>query len=167
MEKWNFCFKPVIDEDSILLILGTFPSVKSRENAFYYGHPQNRFWKVVVSEYFNKDVYSLSKENKIAFLKENKIALYDVYKKSCISGSLDNDLNKKTAKLSDITSVLSKYKNIKHIICAGKKAFSVFIKNYPQYKDIVICCPSTSPVNTVHFDKQVWFNAFDKIFKSE
>ena len=69
-------FAPVFDEDSRVLILGSFPSVKSREIDFYYGHKQNRFWKMICG-YFDEEIPE-TVAGKKSFLQRNKIALWDM-----------------------------------------------------------------------------------------
>ena len=83
-------FPPVYDENSEILILGSFPSVKSREAHFYYGHPQNRFWKVLSAVYDSP--VPVSTEEKTAFLLENRLALWDVIESCAICGSSDSSI---------------------------------------------------------------------------
>ena len=83
-------FEPVFDENSKILILGTFPSVKSRENHFYYGHPQNRFWKVMAA--VTDSPLPQSVEEKKAFLLQNRIAVWDVIHSCSIEGSSDSSI---------------------------------------------------------------------------
>ena len=80
-------FKPVYDENSRVLILGTMPSPKSRKNGFYYGHPQNRFWPVL-AEIFHEEL-PLTNEDRLAFLHRHHIALWDVLKSCDIEGASD------------------------------------------------------------------------------
>lgn len=90
-------FEPVYDSESRILILGSFPSVKSREMLFFYGHPQNRFWKVIAAvtgdeafaRLLEKDGAGASIEDKKAFLLRNHIALWDVIARCEITGSSD------------------------------------------------------------------------------
>lgn len=140
----NHSIKPFIDRDSKILILGSFPSVKSRESQFFYGHPQNRFWKVL-SIIFNdntpKDV-----EEKKSFLKKHKIALYDVIESCSISGSSDSSI--KDVVPVDISKLIENT-DIKVIGINGKLAYNYFLKYNKdligKYK--VISLPSTSPAN--------------------
>ena len=80
----NFCFEPIVDKNSKILILGSFPSVKSREVNFYYGNPQNRFWKVM--EEFFKITIGNDIESKKQFLKNYHIALWDIVNATQIKG---------------------------------------------------------------------------------
>ena len=93
-KRLKHTFEPVYDKNSTILILGSFPSVKSRENGFYYGHPQNRFWKVMGS-IFEQDKDTLggaSIETKVKFLKKHKIAIWDVIDECDIIGSSDSSI---------------------------------------------------------------------------
>ena len=85
---------PVYDKNSKILILGSFPSVKSREAGFFYGHPQNRFWKVTAAV-FNEEVPQTMEEKK-AFLLRNHVALWDVIRSCDIEGSSDSSIRRNT-----------------------------------------------------------------------
>ena len=120
-------FEPIYDENSKVLILGSFPSVKSRENGFYYGNPQNRFWKMlaqIFGEKFENDI-----ESKKAFLKKHKLALYDVVLQSDLLGSADLSLEKSTRNLADISSLLPPHTKVEKILCNGKTAFKLLTEN--------------------------------------
>lgn len=138
-------FVPVYDENSKILILGTFPSVKSRENQFYYGHPQNRFWKVL-AEVFEDEVPS-SIEEKINFLHQHHIALWDVIATCEITGSADATITNATP--NDIATLLKKAP-IRKICCNGTKSWELFQKYIqPGMEDKIptVKLPSTSPAN--------------------
>lgn len=136
-------FAPVFDSNSEILVLGSFPSVKSRENNFYYGHPQNRFWRVTAAV-FSRPVPNTVDEKK-GFLLENGIALWDVIKSCEITGSADSTIKSVTPNdLSEILSVGS----IKHIYANGKtaqKLYNKYIKKSTGFE--IIALPSTSPAN--------------------
>ena len=85
--KVKHILKPIYDENSKVLILGSLPSVKSREIGFYYGHPKNRFWSTLEKVF--KEKISNTKEEKITFLKKHHIALFDVVKECDITSSSD------------------------------------------------------------------------------
>lgn len=138
-------FPIYINKDSTILILGSFPSVKSREQNFYYGHPQNRFFKVL-GKIFHEDVHN-TVDSKKAFLKKHKIALYDVIEECDIEGSADSTIKNVTP--IDLESILKKYPHIKSIGVNGKKASSLFEKYLRQYCSCVPIyhLPSTSPAN--------------------
>ena len=98
-------FPPLYDENSKVLILGSFPSVKSREQMFFYGHPQNRFWKVI-SSVFGTDL-PLTIEEKSKLLKSNHIALWDVIACCDITGSADSSIKNVVANdFSDVLKML-------------------------------------------------------------
>lgn len=136
-------FPPLYDNHSKVLILGSFPSVKSREQNFFYGHPQNRFWKVISAV---MDMQTpITVEEKRAFLLENHIALWDVIARCEIVGSSDSSI--KNAVANDL-SVILKNADIRQIFVNGKTAK----KYYDQYiRDTIgkdaVCLPSTSPAN--------------------
>ena len=134
-----------INEDSKILILGSFPSVKSREVMFYYGHPQNRFYKVLGS-IFNDDKINTIEEKKL-FLKRHKIALYDVISECDIIGSSDSSI--KNVIPIDIVSILDNFPNIKIIGITGNKAAYYFNKYLLDKvsNTLVVYLPSTSPAN--------------------
>ena len=134
---------PLYDENSKILILGSFPSVKSREAGFFYGHPQNRFWKVV-AKVFDEDIPQTIEEKK-AFLLKNHIAVWDVIKSCDIEGSSDSSI--KNVKANDLNKIL-KTADIKEIYVNGKTAFKYYQK-YTEQKlgRTAKCLPSTSPAN--------------------
>ena len=134
---------PVYDENSKVLILGSFPSVKSREAQFFYGHPQNRFWKVVASVF--EDELPETIDEKRAFLLRNNIAVWDVIHSCDITGSSDASI--KNVVPNDLSIILNNA-NIRNIYVNGKTAY----KYYEKYtKSLInreaICLPSTSPAN--------------------
>ena len=147
--------QPVYDKDSEVLILGSFPSVKSREEGFFYGHPQNRFWKVTASVFDEEPPRTT--EKKKDFLIRNHIALWDVIGSCDIEGS--SDLSIRNVKVNDISMILTTA-DIKAIYLNGKKAYHL----YQQYLEPTInregiCLPSTSPANAAwNIDKlkQAW-----------
>lgn len=134
---------PVFDENSKVLILGSFPSVKSRENAFFYGHPQNRFWKVTAA-IFNEEVPETNAQ-KEAFLLKNGIAVWDVIKSCIISGSADSTIKNVTP--NDLSKILRVSKIVK--IFANGKTAENFYKKYLEEKTGIkaVLLPSTSPAN--------------------
>lgn len=136
-------FEAIFNAESEILILGSLPSVKSRENNFYYGHPQNRFWRVL-SLIFEEDIPNSILEKK-DFLLNHKIALWDVIYSCDISGSSDSSI--KNAVPNNIETILSAA-NIKKIIANGNTAFSLYKKFWGNTITIEsIKMPSTSPAN--------------------
>lgn len=135
--------EPVFDKESNILILGSFPSVKSREEGFFYGHPQNRFWKVLAEIW--KESVPITIEEKKSFLLRNHIAVWDVIKSCDIEGSSDSSIKNVVA--NDIGVIISEA-NIKQIYVNGKKAQQLYQKYiYPMLQKEAICLPSTSPAN--------------------
>lgn len=136
-------FAPVYDEHSEVLILGTFPSVKSRENNFYYGHPQNRFWKVIAAV-TGSEVPETTEEKKELLL-ANRIAIWDVIKSCDIIGSSDSSIRNVVA--NDIAGLLKKT-NIKTIVANGATAARLYNEYVLLQTEIkIVKMPSTSPAN--------------------
>ena len=152
---WKQGFLPVIDENSLVLVLGSFPSVKSRRTGFYYGNPQNRFWKTLGAA-LGKDVPESASERKM-FVLENRIALWDVIERSSIEGSSDFDITEKTGVPADVKSVILGAPSLRLIICNGKKAYSVFNEIYPDCGLPVRYMQSTSSANP-NFRAEAWIN---------
>lgn len=136
-------FPPVYDKQSKVIILGSFPSVKSRENCFFYGHPQNRFWRLMAAV-FNVSVPE-NIEDKTAFLLSHNIALWDVVANCEIEGSADSTIGKVIP--NDLTNILENAE-ISAIFCNGKKAHELYRKYIKPNTGIeAVCLPSTSPAN--------------------
>ncbi len=134
---------PLYDENSRVLILGSFPSVKSREQMFFYGHPQNRFWHVLALV-FGEDT-PLTIEEKRSFVLRHNLALWDVLASCDIEGSADSTI--KNAVANDLSEIIKNSKVAK-IFVNGKTAEKYYIK-YTEKKlgRKAICLPSTSPAN--------------------
>lgn len=136
-------FPPLYDKDSKILVLGSFPSVKSREQLFFYGHPQNRFWKVTAAV-FGDDVPK-SIEDKKAFLHKNHIALWDVIASCDIEGSADSTI--KNVVPNDLDAIIKNSK-VKRIFVNGKTAEKYYNKHTKdKLGRAAVCLPSTSPAN--------------------
>lgn len=136
-------FAPIIDNDCRILILGSLPSVKSREVSFYYGHPRNRFWKVM-SAVLNEEIPLTNDEKKKMLLKHH-IALWDTIKKCVIQGSSDASIHDVVT--NDINDLIQGTK-ITKIYCNGKtseKYYKKYIASTTGIRAIVL--PSTSPAN--------------------
>lgn len=135
--------KPIYNKDSIVLILGSFPSVISRKNNFYYSNPKNRFWKIL-GIIFNEENLTTNEE-KIDFLLNNHIALFDVIKSCEIDGSSDSSI--KNVIPNDISKLIKNSK-IKYIFTNGNKAHELYQKYiFKSTKIVDIKLPSTSPAN--------------------
>lgn len=157
MGERKFAFEPVFDENSKVLILGSFPSVKSREVSFYYGNKQNRFWKMLCG-YFKENIPD-SVEEKRAFLLKNNVALWDMIDSCEIDGSADVSVKNET--LVDLNVVLSRA-DIRKILLNGSLAYDLFLKAYDgdiSYKKMT----STSPANP-RYDEGDWHNELSEIF---
>ena len=143
---------PFFNTESRILILGSFPSVKSREMLFFYGHPQNRFWRVTAAVFGDEAPQTI--EEKKAFLKRNRIALWDVIASCDITGSSDASIKNVTP--NDLTVILN-HAPIEMIFVNGRTAE----KMYQKYiADVIgrdaVCLPSTSPANAAwSFEKLV------------
>lgn len=134
---------PLYDSNSKILILGSFPSVKSREEMFFYGHKQNRFWKTV-SAVLNVSAPETVEEKK-AMLLSHGIALWDVIGECEISGSSDSSITNE--KVNDITPILNTA-CIKAVFTNGKKAHGLYVKKMQPLVNIeAVYLPSTSPAN--------------------
>ncbi len=157
LSKITHPFRPIIENNSNTLILGSFPSINSFKNSFYYAHKRNQFWKIL-SNIYNKKIET--KAEKITLLRENKIALWDIIKSCQRKNSSDANLN--DIEINDIEALLKNYKNIKTIFFTSKTAEKLF-KKYFNYLDIKIeYLPSPSPAYaSMSFEEKV------KIYKEK
>lgn len=134
---------PIYDKNSRILILGSFPSVKSREEKFFYAHPQNRFWKVLSAVVC--DALPKNTDEKRSFLIRHRIALWDVIASCDIDGSADSTIRGVT--VNDIARIVNE-SDIAQIFVNGKTAekyYNKYIK--PDIAEDAVCLPSTSPAN--------------------
>lgn len=159
-QKLQHEFAPVYDTNSKILILGSFPSVKSREQQFFYGHPQNRFWKVIAA-LFEEPVPGKIPEKKDLLLKHH-IALWDVIAECDIAGSSDSSIkNVVPAELS----VILDHAPIRTIYANGAKAYDLYQKyTYPVTGRDIRKLPSTSPANAA-FQMERLLGAWQEILK--
>ena len=136
-------FGPLYGPDSRTLILGSFPSVKSREQNFFYGHPQNRFWKVIAMLYM-QDVPAAIPEKK-ALILSHGLALWDSIASCAVTGSSDASI--RDVRPNDLRVILD-HCPIERIFCNGRKSHEMYIKYIqPQLGREAVCLPSTSPAN--------------------
>ncbi len=137
---------PLYDENSKILILGSFPSVKSREAQFFYGHPQNRFWRVLSA--LTGEECPVVTEDKKAFLKRNGIAMWDVIKSCDITGSSDSSI--KNAVPNDLSEIFETA-DIKKVFCNGATSYKLY-KRYMEKETgrTAELLPSTSPANAAY-----------------
>lgn len=156
-------FKPSIDDDSKILILGSMPGVKSLEMSQYYAHPQNRFWKVLGYICNEPNLPEYDYDLKLKTLLKNNIALWDTIKSCNREGSLDSDIQNETP--NDIRKLLKKYPNIKTICLNGNKSYSAFKEYFPDLLKEYNChkLPSTSPANA-RFNLDKLIKEWNKVF---
>ena len=134
---------PTWNGESEILILGSFPSVKSREMAYFYGHPQNRFWKVM-SVLFEEEIPGIA-EGRRAFLLRHRIAAWDVIAACRITGSADSSI--RDAEVNDLRPILEGAP-IRKIFTNGKTADRLYRRyTIPVTGISAVCLPSTSPAN--------------------
>ena len=143
---------PLYGKNSKTLILGSFPSVKSREAEFFYGHPQNRFWAVIAAVLGEEKPKTI--EEKKRLILENNLALWDVIGSCEIVGSADSTISNVTA--NDLSVIISN-SSVDRIFVNGKTAEKYYNKyTYPKTGIKAICLPSTSPANAAwNFEKLV------------
>ena len=136
-------FPPLFGPDSDTLILGSFPSVKSREAMFFYGHPQNRFWRVLAALY-GESIPQTVNEKK-ALILSHRLALWDSIASCEISGSSDASI--RSAEPTDL-SVILEHSRVRRIFCNGAQSYRIYSKyQLPRTGIEAIKLPSTSPAN--------------------
>jgi len=150
-ERFTHPFEPIVFKDTHSLILGSFPSIHSFENNFYYGHPRNQFWKILeaVTGYpvHNRD-------QKIWLLKESKLGLWDMVASCQRENSLDTSLEDEV--VNDIPSLLCQYPSIKKIAFTGKKAQALFETHFAYLEIERVYLPSPSPAYaSMRFEEKV------------
>lgn len=152
---------PIYDNNSKVLILGTIPSIKSREVGFYYGHPKNRFWSTL-SKVYNEKIGE-SKEARTNFLLKHNIALFDVLKSCDISSSSDTSI--KNPIPNNLLPIIYSSK-IEYIFTTGKKAYELYMKYCYQETGIeAICLPSPSPANCPKGIEEKLYQEYSQIKK--
>lgn len=150
-------FAPFVFPDSRVLILGSFPSVRSRAQGFYYGNPQNRFWRTV-SAFFGEDV-PREIGQKRDFLRRRQIALWDVVTACEIVGSSDASI--RNEELADVAALV-RGSRIEAVLCNGKTAYTLLMRG-GALPVRTVCMPSTSPANP-RFSQGAWAQELEKIF---
>lgn len=134
---------PLYDENCKILILGSFPSVKSREAMFFYGHPQNRFWKLMAALF--EEAYPQSVEEKKALVLKHHIAMWDTIRSCTITGSSDSSI--KDVVPNDLSVILDNSR-VERIFCNGATSYRLYMKYiYPTTGVKAVKLPSTSPAN--------------------
>ena len=136
-------FPPLYDENARVLILGSFPSVKSREQMFFYGHPQNRFWRVMAAVLGSETPQSIPEKR--AMLLSHSIALWDSIARCEIEGSSDASITGVVP--NDLTPIFAAA-DIRQVFCNGRKSHEMYRRWLePVYGRAAVCLPSTSPAN--------------------
>ena len=136
-------FGPLFDAESRVLILGSFPSVKSREQQFFYGHPQNRFWKVIAALCGEEPPVTIP--DKKALILSHHLALWDTIGSCTITGSSDASI--RDVRPNDLRIILD-HAPIERIYCNGKTSYRLYEKHIlPILDREAYCLPSTSPAN--------------------
>lgn len=139
MEK---SFPPIIFEDSEILILGTYPSLQSFEEGFYYAHPRNQFWKIL-SDLCSEAASTV--EEKKSLLKKHRFALWDTCHTCIRQNGNSSDLNLSEIEPNDIALLLEKFPTITKICFTGKKAQSIYYKHFARLAIETALLPSPSP----------------------
>ena len=142
-QKLAHPFPPLFDSISDTLILGSFPSVKSREAMFFYGHPQNRFWKLM-AKLFDEEV-PVTIEEKSSLILRNRLALWDSIRSCTITGSSDSSV--KDVVPNDL-SVIFDNSRVSRVFCNGALSHKMYMKYiFPHTNISAVKLPSTSPAN--------------------
>ena len=136
-------FGPLYSQDSRVLILGSFPSIKSREQQFFYGHPQNRFWKVIAALYGQETPASVPEKKKLIL--SHGLALWDSIASCVVTGSSDASI--RDVRVNNLQIILDA-SPIERIFCNGRKSYEMYQKYIqPEIQREAVCLPSTSPAN--------------------
>lgn len=148
-------FDPVVQQGAKILILGSWPSPKSWEEGFYYGHPRNRFWQLLAELLEQPTPQTIQQKKEL--LVENSIALWDTLQSCEIDGASDASI--RNAVPNDVAALIQKY-DIKAVFCNGSAAMKFYKKfHFPQTNIQAMALPSTSPANasySLHQLKEQW-----------
>ena len=138
-EVFEHPFQPIVYKDTETLILGSFPSIKSFENNFYYAHPSNQFWKILEAV----TTYPINnKDQKLWLLKEAKLGLWDMVRECSRDNSLDSSLENE--EVNDIAGFLEAHPSIKKLVFTGKKAEALFKMHFSYLEIETVYLPSPS-----------------------
>ena len=139
-------FPPLYDSQSAVLILGSFPSVKSRESQFFYGHPQNRFWRVIAA--LMEEPVPISIAEKKRLILSHHLALWDAVQSCTITGSSDSSI--KDVVPNDLSGIIANSR-IDRIFCNGTLSHNVYQRYIrPTIGREAVKLPSTSPANAAY-----------------
>lgn len=141
-QRLDHPFEPIVNENSRILILGSFPSIKSFEEQFYYAHPRNQFWPIMERLF---GVILLSNKARRAFVLEKGIAMWDTYGSLTRADNNSSDSNLTNLVPNDFETFFKKYPQIRDIFFTGRKAESGYLKHFKHLKIKTTCLPSTSP----------------------
>lgn len=141
-EMQCFSFEPIIFDDAEILILGTYPSLKSFEKGFYYAHPQNQFWPLL-GELFSEK--SETTEERISLLKKHRLALWDTCHTCLRSEGNSSDTNLTEIEPNDIPTLLENHPAVRLVCFTGKKAQQIYDKHFAQLPVETALLPSPSP----------------------
>ncbi|MDD3592801.1 MAG: DNA-deoxyinosine glycosylase [Sulfurovum sp.] len=150
-ENLEHPFDPIVFKDTEILVLGSFPSIQSFENNFYYGHPRNQFWKIMEA----LTGYPINnRDQKIWLLKEAKVGLWDMIASCRRDNSSDSCLEEEQP--NDIAALLEKYPKIRKVCFTGKKAEALFRKYFSHLSVETCYLPSPSPAHAaMNFEEKV------------
>lgn len=143
-ERLQHPFDAIVDDNSKVLILGSFPSIKSFEQNFYYAHPRNQFWPIMEDLF---DVKLETNEEKRAFALAKGIALWDTYASLKRDAGNSSDANLKELIPNDFRTFLKRYPTINHIFFTGQKAYQGYMKFFKDIDIATTLLPSTSPAH--------------------
>lgn len=148
--------KPVIDQDSKVLILGSMPSEESLRKQEYYGNPRNRFWRIIGTLFSSEQLTEAKYGQKLEFILKHKLALWDVIASCEREGSLDSRIKSPLA--NPFADIFAQYPGIRYVAFNGKKAFEVYKRQvgFNLKKGIIYhTLPSTSPANTLSWEQKL------------
>lgn len=147
-------FAPIVKDNAIILIIGSFPGIESLLKKQYYGNNRNQFWKIIGDIFSYPNLNDADYDIKIRALTDNMVALWDAIDKCERIGSLDSKINMKSASFNDINKLLLAHPSINKVFSNGKKASALL--SMLNIDHIVL--PSTSPANTVSYETKlnVW-----------
>ena len=144
-------FGPLFSDKSSVLILGSFPSVKSREQNFFYGHPRNRFWSVIAALYGSPVPGTIDEKKRLIL--DNGLALWDSIKSCEIKGSSDSSI--RNVETNDLGIILNSC-DVAGIFCNGKKSWELYNRYILKETGIeAVCLPSTSPANAAWSEEKL------------
>jgi len=143
-ERLQHPFDAIVDDNSKVLILGSFPSIKSFEQNFYYAHPRNQFWPIMETLF---GVTLNTNEEKRAFALKKGIALWDTYASLKREAGNSSDANLKELQTNDFHAFLKRYPKIRHIFFTGQKAYQGYMKQFKEIDIATTLLPSTSPAH--------------------